>query len=290
MPRKRSVESPQLTNTQIIILKICSFVQRNFIKFFLQYLLFAIALFLTTIVKINIEDFQPINYWIIFGSPVITTGLTYIKDSKFNHEDKKKALQYKTVFEITGAGIADIRDVIYVPNQGSTNYLKDSLNRIRAIVELLKIHHQLPSGTISANFMKKEGNVLKIIEFDLRTEIHEVISLEIDSENPRPGAPRACVTKKPQYVSDVRAANVRQYFTNPRYMSFFSIPIKDRNGEIFGVINVDSSERNGFNNLNFINDIIKPTILPIINLVQLENCIRTNNHHAGDQIEGGDYA
>lgn len=281
MPRSRRNNDNVISPLELSIIKNWIIFKHKHFQYLLQYLLFFISSFCSIWSKQSkIADFEPKHWIIIFVSPILLTAFTYIKDNPFNKRNLEKLLNHRVIFEITGSGIADIRDVIYKTNTRPKNYIKDSLTRIQHIVELTLKEKQVPTGDISVNFMERKDNKLTIIEFDLQTTRHEYISLDIDPENPKPGGPKAVVTKKIDYVHNTGAKNYKEYFTNGRYMSFFSYPILDRNGDIFGVINVDSTLPDQFKNKQYIDDIIKPAIVPIINLLELENCIKTNNHQA----------
>jgi hypothetical protein len=191
------------------------------------------------------------------------------------------------LFILIGAAIDAGISYIFSSDNGTSNYRKELLQYIQKIVELVLKESRKATGNISANMMIREGGALTLIEFDIKTVYRKSIQLPIDPACILPGAPEACIKKKITYVHNTQAKDVIQFFSKDvYYKSFFSIPIMDSNQEVWAVINIDSTEKDQFVNLSYINDTIFKAITPIISLINLEHRFHINGHKQKDELEG----
>jgi len=262
----------KLSKGQVVVLTVLSFLEKNFWKLFIQYLLYCVPLFFTILIReSDLKKYSVTEWLIIFLSPVILTTCTFLKENFFNKSKKEELIDNRVIFETTSQAIFDIREVLYHIDHREMNYLKESLARIQRIIELKLKQNDISVGEISVNFMEKQGDCLKIKEIDVKTSRHDTGVLPLTQR--QPGAPQAYLDNKIKYINNTNARNYKEFFKNKRYNSLFSIPVCDSSKCVFGVINVDSSEKDQFVNLEFITETLKPSIEPIIYLIELNHFI-----------------
>lgn len=269
-------DSPSFRNTIVILL---ADIKRDWKKYSLKAFILGAGFFISLVVKDPKNySFQWDHLYIIVGGALIISILTFFVDNYFDKSYIGKILVHRFAFEITSTAISHIKDSLFHTNHRPQNYLKNSLICIQRITGMILKEYSIKDGYISVNFMRKDGNLLVTEEWDgAQTPEHIDRELPIDVDNPLPGAPQAVVDHQIHYIDNTESKRYKKYFNNPRYKSFFSYPVLDSYGNVIGVINVDSDKKDQFLKSNFIKNTIKPAIEPIVTLLELENCIKTNN-------------
>jgi hypothetical protein len=178
------------------------------------------------------------------------------------------------IFTTTAKAIEKINNVIQSPDFGNNEYKKEILNYLHRITELVLEVNNVTCGNISTNIMELIDGKLQIIEFDLETTDRvKKVDLSIDPSQNKPGAPKAYNTKEVTYISDTDARDVKEHFIGKPYKCILSIPVIDQDKDVIAIINIDSSLKNQFKNIDFYYSKMESVITPLLSLIKLERMI-----------------
>lgn len=275
MPRHRKKQNSQKDIGRLLLL-IWDLLGELGKRFIFTFLVFAATFFFNNLIREKtLNAITPLEWWINLFGPIVLTAFTYFKEEKAKATTKNNLFDHKVIFEMTSSAIQKVFNLIGQNNHNNNeNYLKDQLQYLQKTVEIILKEHNIDRGIISSNCMIATGNNLALESFDCDSIKRKKITLPIDQNRILPGAPEAFIKGEVVYVPDIRSNSISHHFPkNSNYLSFFSIPISDIHGNIFAVLNIDSTKKNQFKNIGFINNKIIPAITPIISLIQLEHDI-----------------
>lgn len=209
----------------------------------------------------------------------------YFKDFHKDRRRVKERGKEEVIFEQLAGLIRDLSRPLY---REKDNYARFIDRILHATENMARIVYKKPDGSrerLSANLMVVSSQappVLEIKYWGTQLEGREDLQLEVDLESPAPGAPTAFVTQEPQYIPDTKASEVQEHFPQDKdYRAIISIPVTIEDGSVFAVINIDSSEENGFDSMQTISKRLMPRLKPLVHLLKLHKGVTKYKEYSG---------
>lgn len=218
------------------------------------------------------------DWWIYVVLLIIGSVVSVLFQNMIVSESEREALsgldfQYEVTFELTTQAISDLSEVM----GNGTSYDMDKKRQLlhyfeRAITGILE-ENGIVCRDIGVNLMLPVGNVLHLELFAINRPARKPIDLSLNPDLCIPGAPTAFREKKIIYIEDVRAIKYRKYFKDKRYRSVLSFPIFEeeyaQEGEILGILNIDSPGHKQFINMEFVAKKIHPALEPLLTVLSI---------------------
>ena len=219
----------------------------------------------------------------ILGSSVLLI-ITYFLNKLRDWRKNRRLGGDKIIYDIIGGAVQELMDLHIKNPLKRDRYTIEILSDIEKVIESIFKSDGINVGTLCANLMVRDGDHLKLTEFGTKFQDRDKPKIELDVENPLPGAPEAWVFGKVIYIENIRSEKFSPYFKeNFKFRSFISIPIQN-DGTVFGILNVDSNIEKQFKSEDYLAKNIMPKISPFLSLLSFERELTRL------QIEGGSNA
>jgi hypothetical protein len=244
---------------------------RQFISVAIIYLGFFASIFFRTPLG------QPLDTNQLWWAGIISICiqiLSFIKDRIILSKKEKEVNAFRTtIYNCFAGAIEQLGRIRKEPMAQRNQFITEILKHIEKVVFTTLRDEDVLTGDLCVNYMRyfPDTKRLKLERFGNFVKGRTYRELEVDENCPDPGAPNAAIKKKVVYIDDTQSSIYSDYFheTTP-YRSIISTPLKDTNGNVFGIINIDSDRPNQFVDQEFITERIIPVINPLTSLLELE--------------------
>lgn len=174
-----------------------------------------------------------------------------------------------------------VDQLVEIKSEGIENpkyYFSTILSYIEKVVKAILV--DASSGKLNSNSVVIGANLMVFHRSTSKLELkyfgtvmagREKISLNVDQNSPKPGAPAACARERIIYINDTHSEKYREFFDLDKdYRSIISIPIRNPKDGVTAVVNIDSNIPEHFGSDEYIRTRIIPKLDPFIGLISLE--------------------
>lgn len=222
----------------------------------------------------TIAGFSSGDWWLLSALTMIVIAAGWAR--RWIQEDRTEKVDRTIILKSIEGVIDRLVDSRYEQEKSPESVANAILHTVERVVGLTLTENGASAEeitSISSNLMvyDRENENLCLMYFGTRLEGRETLTLPVNFDSPRSGAPKAIVKGEAIYVENTMGERYKDHFSEEKtYRSIISIPIRLKTRGFVGVLNIDSPSENQFQSTEFVKTEILPRLGPFIGLIKLQ--------------------